>query len=176
MRPGTYRKSPLGLSTPMRMLSAIAVGFTLFSSIFCAPVARAALGEHEWSVESDRAALSATSSGVVLQRDQYTVHELNSNGSQIHEYLDRNGTVFGVAWSGRMQPDLSSLLGNYMDDFQSSMRTQRTRFSAPRPRAAHSQVHGSKVVVERFGHMGAQRGRAYVPSLMPTGVNAHDLR
>ena len=138
--------------------------------------AQAALGESEWSVDTDREALQAVTTGVVLQHAQYTVQEIVSNGARVREYLDKNGTVFAVGWSGRVHPDLSSLLGSYYEDFQRSAVGVRSAAAGPRLRSSRGTVRGSRVVVERSGHMMSLRGRAYVPQLLPSGVSPREIR
>lgn len=145
--------------------------FTIGSQVLCRD-AIAALGEKEASIEADRQTLSATMGAVTVQ-PKYTVREINSGSVAVREYLTKDGTVFGVAWKGRSHPDLSSLLGSYYSEYQ-EMASRRD--SKARGRGGRKTVQGAHVVVEKFGHMRALRGRAYVPSLLPAGVNPNEIK
>ncbi len=127
--------------------------------------ARAALGEPEASIDGDRRALAAVARGAVDQGG-YSVHELATGGSTVREYVGPGGVVFAVAWSGLAAPDLVPLLGSYAGEYRQAAR------AAPRVRGRRaSRVVGADVVVERWGHMRDLHGRAYLPALLPPGVN-----
>ncbi len=87
------------------------------------------------------------------------------DGTLIKEYVTPAGKVFGVSWTGPTIPDLTQLLGTYSAEFQTSVRAQ------PRRRKA-GVVHNPDLVVESTGHMRAFYGRAYVNSMLPSGVTA----
>lgn len=151
----------------------------LFVFLSHSSVARAALGEASWSVETDRQALKG---GPVrsLARPagssaSYTIKEITSDSTTIREYLNSEGIVFGVAWKGRAQPELSPLLGSFYDDFKAQNRSQQRR-GRNKVRGNRRSVQGSRVVVESFGRMRALAGRAYVPKLLPRGMKAHEIR
>jgi predicted heme/steroid binding protein len=94
----------------------------------------------------------------------YTVHEIASDdGTLIREYVTPDGKVFGVSWTGPAMPDLAQLLGTYNAEFQTAMRAKRGRRSS-------AAVHGTDLVVENSGHMRAFYGRAYLNSMLPSGV------
>ena len=92
------------------------------------------------------------------------MHVISLNdGTLIREYVTPAGKVFGVSWSGPTIPDLTQLLGSYNTEFQNAVHTKNGRRHA-------AAVHDSDLVVESSGHMRAFIGRAYVNSLLPSGV------
>jgi len=132
--------------------------------------AEATLGESAASVESDRRALSAAQRSLEV-RDGYTVQELRSDAVDIREYVSPSGVVFGIAWNGLTHPDLTQLLGSYSSEFQNAMKkTPRT------PGHRRLQVKTDRIVVERWGHMRDLRGRAYIPALIPPGVDVDGIK
>jgi len=121
-------------------------------------------------VESDRRALSAAQRSLEV-RDGYTVQELRSDAVDIREYVSPSGVVFGIAWNGLTHPDLTQLLGSYSSEFQNAMKkTPRT------PGHRRLQVKTDRIVVERWGHMRDLRGRAYIPALIPPGVDVDGIK
>lgn len=122
----------------------------------------AVLGGSAESVAADQLRLQAKRS-VVETRD-YTLHVISlDDGTLIREYVTPAGKVFGVSWSGPTIPDLPQLLGSYNAEFQSAVHVK----TGHRRTAA---VHDSDLVVESSGHLRAFYGRAYVISLLPSGV------
>lgn len=124
--------------------------------------ANATLGERADSVEKRETRGSST----------VGIHEVASNGGFVlREYVTADGTVFGCAWSGSRHPDLSVVLGRYADEFrQQDEKTPRK----PGQRRFRS-IDTGTLVVERWGHMRQLGGRAYIRSLMPSGVSSRDL-
>ncbi len=143
---------------------------SLFLQFCPAGSALATLGEPASSIEQNRASLrsvhkSSATHGV------YTIQEDISDAAGIRQYISSSGVVFAVAWSGVSHPDLSSLLGTYFKEYSQALR------SRPRtPGRRHVQIRGSRVVVEKWGHMRNLQGRAYVPGLLPDGVNLDEIR
>jgi hypothetical protein len=137
---------------------------------WCVTPARAALGGDAASVASDADALHGVIRSTPLQ--QYDIHEIASgNGMRLREFLDRNGLVFAVAWSGPTMPDLQKLLG-------ASYQTYTTAVAAANHPGLKRplRISTSDLVVESEGHMRAYTGRAYLPALIPAGPSAADLR
>lgn len=148
----------------------LALGLGIVMLLTLSESALAGLGENENSVEADRQALMAVRNASVAH-SAYTVHEVTNGGVTVREYA-ANGVVFGVAWNGVSQPELSSLLGSYNSEFQSaSQRSVKARL-----RTSSGVVQGAHVVVERSGHMRAMKGRAYVLALLPQGVSADEIQ
>ena len=130
----------------------------------------ATLGESADSVMTDRKALSAVQA-VKTSHDAYTVQEISSDSVAVREYISPSGIVFGIAWNGLTHPDLTLLLGSYTGEYQKSLQ------QTPRKRGRRfSQIKTDRIVVEKWGHMRNLRGRAYVPSLIPSGVTVDEIK
>jgi hypothetical protein len=156
----------------VRVGRALGLGLAVVLALAAAP-ARAALGEAEDSVAKDRRALAATAL-TPTDAGSYRVHELVTGGSTIREYVNGEGVVFAVAWSGISNPDLGPLLGSYADEYRAAAHVARGTPRAAGRRAVR--VEGPHVVVDRWGHMRDRHGRAWLPELLPAGVSVDDLR
>lgn len=142
----------------------------LATTVTLAEPASATLGESADSVAKDRKALAA-SAGASTTHPNYTVQQIVSDATTVREYVDSSGIVFGVAWNGRVHPNLNQLLGGYATQFQQAKRR------LPRKHGQKSlAVQGEQVVVETWGHMRNLQGRAYLPALIPEGVNANEIK
>jgi hypothetical protein len=128
------------------------------------PSTWAVLGEPVSAVETDRVALAGQLSLIPAQL--YTIQEITTSELVVREYVSRD-TVFAVAWKGRRPPNLVSLLGSYFQEYQEAAAAATS--NGPRMRGM-TRIQGSRVVVEAGGHPGDIRGRAYIPSLLPSGV------
>lgn len=137
--------------------------FILFSILAATAFpAGATLGGSAQSVVTDQSKLHAKRA--VVDRRDYTVHEITSDdGTVVREYVTPAGKVFGVSWTGPTIPDLTQLLGAYSAEFQTAIRAKRGRRSS-------AAVHNPDLVVESSGHMRAFRGRAYLNSMLPSGL------
>ena len=99
----------------------------------------------------------------------YTVVERQlDSGTTVREFVDHGGMVFAVSWSGPFLPDLKQLLGTHFDAFAAQGKGQRSH----RNRLA-MQDAGAVIVSE--GHMGAFRGRAWLPSRLPAGFDVRGM-
>ena len=128
----------------------------------------AALGGSVETVASDQVRMQAKRA--ITQMREYNIHLITrDDGTLIKEYVTPDGKVFGVSWTGPTIPDLTQLLGTYNTEFQTSVRAQ------PRRRKA-GVVHNQDLVVESTGHMRAFYGRAYVNSMLPSGVTAETVK
>ncbi len=131
-------------------------------------VAFAALGDNESSIQADQAQMRASLR--ITRTSAYAVHELRApTGHVVREYVSPSGTVFGVAWQGPSKPDLKQLLGSHFDELQ-----QPT--SATGVRRGPVVIRQPGLVFEMGGHMRAFAGRAYIPQLLPAGVQADTIR
>jgi hypothetical protein len=102
----------------------------------------------------------------------YTVHDnLLPSGTRVQEFVNPAGLVFAVAWRGPVLPDLRALLGDYLAIFQ--RHTDAVRQAGLRGGPVNLVQEG--LVVRSSGRMGDFSGHAYVPTLVPAGVNIHDL-
>lgn len=103
----------------------------------------------------------------------YTVAETTySLGTVVREYVSPAGTVFGIAWSGPVMPDLPTLLGAHFPQFDSA----RVALRQAHPGRGPLVIQQPDLVVRSGGHMGAFGGQAYVPSSLPAGVSASDIK
>jgi hypothetical protein len=134
--------------------------------------ALAALGGTVASVDADRVHVA----GALMRRvatDAYTLHEIRSaTGTLIREFVNPSGTVFAVAWEGSWMPDLQQVLGEHFDDYQ---RAMLARQQGKRGRGAIA-IEQPGLVVEMTGHARAFTGRAYLPGLVPAGVQLASVR
>ncbi len=147
------------------------VGVT--ASVLLAPApARAALGEHVSSVQTDTVRMRAALMRVE-HTDLYAVHELRAaTGTVVREFVSPAGIVFAVAWHGPWLPDLRQLLGSHFDDYVQAARSAKADQSGHRPLL----VETSGLVVQLGGHPRAFVGRAYLTQLLPPGVQADAIR
>jgi hypothetical protein len=128
------------------------------------------LGESTASIQLDKASLSAHKSAMTVHKG-YTVHEIHTASAMIREYVSPSGIVFGIAWNGLVNPDLSQLLGGYAAEYEKAM------MQTPRKHGRRNlQVKTNLVIVEKWGHMRNLQGRAYAPDLIPPGVNIGEIR
>ena len=110
----------------------------------------------------------------IVQTDAFALHEIRSaSGTMIREYVNSSGTVFAVAWDGPWLPDLRQVLGDHFDRYQAAMQ-RRQRLPAPGAARWSSTRPGS--VVQMSGHPRAFTGRAYLPALLPAGVQLASIR
>ena len=131
----------------------------------------AVLGGSDASVQTDQIRFKASLRSTAAQN--YTVHELRAaTGVVVHEYA-ANGTIFGVAWEGAWPPDMQQLLGSYFAPYMQE-REQQVRNGPPGRRPVHVELPG--LVVNIAGHPGWFHGQAFVPSMLPSGVAAKDIR
>lgn len=132
--------------------------------------AQATLGESVNSVESDRKAFSAVQHAS-MTRNGYTVQEFKSEANVVREYITPSGVVFAIAWNGLSHPDLTSLLGTYVGEYQQALRQTPSQKGK-----RHLQVKANRVIVEKWGHMRNLQGRAYLPALIPSGVSIDEIK
>ncbi|MDB6086161.1 MAG: hypothetical protein JWN43_4042 [Gammaproteobacteria bacterium] len=152
-----------------RAFNPVHIAMTLALSLVVGS-AHAALGGDAASIVADAGDLHGRVTPLLLQ--QYDVHEITAdNGLRVREFLNRNGVVFAVAWSGPVQPDLQRLLGASFEEYTHLLST----LTQPGLRRS-LRVASSDLVVESGGHMRAYNGRAYLPALIPAGISAVDLR
>ncbi len=136
--------------------------------------ARAALGESVDSIGTDREMVSpekVTSKVISNAYANYTVYQLNYDGTSVREYVSASGIVFGIAWNGLIHPDLTPLLGSYAAEYQEALGRTVRKYGE-----RHLQVRAAHVIVQKWGHMRNLQGRAYDPDLIPAGVTVEEIR
>jgi hypothetical protein len=92
------------------------------------------------------------------------------SGTVVHEYVDSQGTVFAVSWSGPYLPDLKELLGGHFDALVAHAGNVR------RGGRSGLSLNQSDLVIVSGGHMGAFEGRAWLPPKLPAGFNPGDIK
>lgn len=134
--------------------------------------AHAELGGATSTVTADQVKMKAALASTA--RSGYTTHTItNSDGLIVHEYASSSGTVFAVAWNGPYKPNLQQLLGSYFSTYTTAAEEARQT----RGRSL-SQFHSSQssLVIHEGGRMRAFLGFAYVPALVPSGINVNQLQ
>jgi len=150
---------PIG-SVPMKtLLIALLLGYasTCAAGLGDSP---ARFGKHVAAART-----TAVSAGPASYTD---LEKTLDSGTSVHEYLDLNGTVFAVSWSGPFLPDLKEMLGAHFDTMVAAQR-QRRGGSSP------IVVTRDDVVIISGGHVGAFEGKAWIPAKLPAGFKPADL-
>jgi hypothetical protein len=137
-----------------------------------APLAQAVLGATQDSIQVDQIRLKGLRSRHIAW--QMTTHEITlADGSGIKEYVNAAGQVFAVSWRTRLKPNLQTLLGaNYAAMSEAALEQPKGVASMKRQQS----VRLSNLVVHQGGRVNAFAGVAYVPALVPAGVDADALR
>lgn len=158
-------KTLVGRRTHFTSLITVIVGLLAF-----AVPALAALGGDVSSVETDRAHMKAAVKQT--QVDGYDIHEISApGGTVVKEYVSPAGKVFAVSWHGPFYPDLQQILGTYFQQYQAGLQAQ------PKHYGRHPlNMQQSGLVVQSGGHMRAYWGRAYVPDMVPQGVQLNEIK
>lgn len=147
------------------------IGTFIGAGLLCYSVgAAAALGGPVSTIATEQVRIKATLRTQNIANTgnvNYSVHELTTEiGTVIREYADASGTVFAVTWQGPTKPDLDLLLGQYFQTF----------LAAPaQPGTGPKFINQPGLVVFSGGHPRAFAGRAYLPGLIPTGVDINAL-
>lgn len=147
----------------------LGLGLTAFFLAAAGPV-QAALGESADSVDADQTDLAAKRVSKTV-RNGYTVRELGSDSVILREYIAPSGIIFAIAWNGLIHPDLTPLLGAYADEYRNALRHAQRE-----PGIRRRKIETGQVIVEKWGHMRNLQGRAYVPALIPPGVNIDEIK
>ncbi len=146
------------MSTPQfRFALAVALGATLGLAV----PAQATLGGDAASIATNERHLGATRR--VKSLPGHECHELHlPSGPVVREYLSPGGSVYAVSWHGHGMPDLRELFGAYFPQMATGHRRG----------GRHQMVlTGNDLIVESTGHGRLFTGRAWVPSLVPAGVD-----
>ena len=162
--------------------SASGAGILLASFLLLLPFpAWAALGDNAASVLTDQARMKGTLTSI--DNRTYVVHEITmSSGAKVREFVSPGGAVFGVAWEGQFPPNFELLLGAYYPAgpagrCRSGQPPSTQQDGVPVRRARGPMVINTPgLVVIQNGHMRSFHGVAYVPQLVPQGVQASDVR
>lgn len=133
--------------------------------------AQATLGAPADSIQSDQIRFKGVRRESVSLGMRSHVISL-SDGSSIKQFVNAQGVVFAVSWSTRLKPDLAALLGPHFASYAAASGAPTGIADSKRQRS----VRAPNLVVHQAGRMNAFGGLAYVPSLVPEGVDADSLR
>jgi hypothetical protein len=140
----------------------------------------AALGDNAASVLTDQARMKGTLHSV--DNRTYVMHEITgSSGAKVREYVSPAGLVFGVAWEGQFPPNLQDVLGPYYQQAQQAAAQQKaaeeqSEHHVPRRRGGAAVIETPGLVFVQAGHPRSFHGMAYIPQLIPQGVQPGDVR
>jgi hypothetical protein len=133
--------------------------------LLAAPLARAALGEAQYSIDADAARMAARHA--LARSAQYSVHELTlADGSLVRQYVAGNGRVFAVRWNTLSKPDLSHLLGSAFGGYRDAAQAAARQGGIQR----HFRHDAADLVLQSDGHLHVFSGWAYRRSLLPPGL------
>ena len=134
------------------------------------PLAHAELGGLPTATDSGQARVLAAQHSPPTPTLDYNTHTFSTDaGVHVIEYLNPDGVVFAVTWSGPVKPDLQLLLGSYFGRYINAVAEKH---AGRRP----FRLSDTDLIVESGGHMRAFNGRAYLPALLPAGFNPEILR
>jgi hypothetical protein len=146
------------------------MGVALLMMTFPIP-ALAALGGDLTSVQEDQAQMKGSLK--TTQAEAYTIHEIKASvGTVVKEYVSPAGKVFAITWHGQFIPNMQQLLGTYFDQYAQAAKEQRESHPGRHP----LNIQQSGLVVQSGGHMRSYTGRAYIPDMVPQGVNVDALQ
>lgn len=139
----------------------------------------ATLGDNAGSVLNDQARMKGTLRSV--DNRTYVLHEITmSSGAKVREYVSPEGVVFAVAWEGQFPPDFQQLLGPYYQQVQEALAqqasAQQSGDQSMRRRRGPVTIETPGIVFSQGGHMRSFHGQAYIPQLVPQGVQTGDIR
>lgn len=154
----------------MKPKQIFSVYMVLVAILVSSQSAHAVLGGSADTVSKDRTALQAVHRATT-SRNGYTVEEMASDATTVREYVSPSGIVFGIAWNGYVHPDLTQLLGSYVGEYTAAQQKAVRKFGSKRLHLATENI-----IIEKWGHMRDLRGRAYAPSLIPTGVTSDEIK
>ena len=140
----------------------------------------ATLGDNAASVLTDQAQMKGSLTSV--DNRTYVLHEITMpSGAKVREFVSPAGAVFAVAWEGQFPPDFQQLLGPYYQQVQQAIEQQKaaeqskdTQQSRRRRGPVFVQTPG--IVFAQTGHLRSFHGQAYIPQLIPQGVQTSDIR
>jgi Protein of unknown function (DUF2844) len=154
------------VNTVRATLSSLALACLLFQGL--PQPARAALGGTADTIESDRVSMKALTRPVPTAALRKQELQLPS-GTVVTEYLGSNSLVYAVTWHGPTLPNLQLILGSYFANLQAAA-------GKPAVRRRLVRLNRPDIVIESSGKMRAFAGRAWVPTMLPSGVTAADIQ
>lgn len=105
--------------------------------------------------------------------EAYTVSTIVApTGTVVREFVNAQQVVFAVVWQGPVLPDLSEFFGDHFTAYQQAV--QQKRAAGQRGGVVHARK--TDLVLLSRGRMGHFEGYAYLPALVPHGVDIQTLR
>ncbi len=130
--------------------------------------AMATLGGDEESVRSDQVQMRASLR--ISRAQSFSIHEMTvASGVSVRQYVSPSGKVFAVSWEGPARPNLRQLLGSYFDRVSAAAQS-------PNRRRGPLFIQEPGLVYQQGGHMRFLHGKAYIPELVPQGVDIDAIR
>lgn len=159
-------------SPSLRRLLAIGIASIAFLPLG----AQAALGRapHAPSAAPDPAIAAPTARqlSAVPPSSAYSVATTTlPTGTVVREFVNKQQVVFAVVWQGPVKPDLALFFGDHYTAYQQAVSGAR----AAGQRGGVIQLRRSELVLVSRGRMGHFEGFAYLPALVPEGVNITTL-
>jgi hypothetical protein len=129
------------------------------------------------SYEIHEIQIQATSQAAASQAatSQSTIKPGSSDGMNatvVREYVSPAGVVFAVTWHGPFLPNMRRLLGSHFQQFVEAVKQQ----SSSRPGRRPLQVVQPDFVVQMSGNPRSHAGRAYLPGMLPSGVQPEAIQ
>src|SRR5215472_7296210 len=129
----------------------------------------ASLGDNVTTVQSDNVHMKGSLHSVATRH--YVKHEIQvPTGQVVREFVSSDGKVFAVAWEGPFKPDLQQLLGSYFEPMKQAVAAQQRRGRGP------ISIETSNFVFRQGGHARSFHGSAYVPAMVPQGVDVSEIQ
>ena len=134
--------------------------------------AHAVLGGVASTIHEDQMRMSGTRRQSVVGNN-VQVHEITmADGSHIREFVSPAGIVFAVTWNTRFKPKLEDLLGSHHAAYAAAAREALRQPGIKR----NVVLRSGELVVHSSAYLNTFVGKAYVQSLVPSGVNADAIR
>ena len=158
------------------LIQGAAVALALLAPLSC----WATLGDNAASVLADQAQMKGTVTSV--DNGAYVLHVITaSTGAKVREYVSPAGAVFAVTWEGQFPPNFQQLLGPCFQQVQQAIQQQKAAEQTgdqqqSRRRRGPVYVATAGIVFSQNGHQHSFHGQAYIPQLVPQGVQTSDIR
>lgn len=151
----------------------------LFLTVFFLISTRAqatALGENIAAVSAQsKAAISPNNLKISAKISSlgaaYSTREVFDGMRTEIEFVDANGVVFAVRWSGQGMPNLSQAFGKYYDDFRTAVLSR----VAPRNRKS-AFIETSELAFSNYSNGSTMFGFVYLIKHLPAGLAPEDLK
>ena len=129
----------------------------------------AGLGDQVVKVNEDKAFFKAKSL-TVIQKEKFSIHEIDIPEYKIREYVNSDNKVFAVAWSGFTHPQMKQVLSSYYGEFVEVAQKQK-RIHGQRFRV----IKTKNLTLRISGHMRNLNGKVYLHESLPLGVSTHEI-